>query len=124
MEIGQVELFDLGPTPYQWTRYPRAVIRGSHKNIFKTDRMRALIVIGIILLALARRGRALAILLIVPAYYLLVQSILHTEYRYILAIHYSLFVIAAVTLYCASMLIGQGSQLGYRFAARRMRARG
>jgi hypothetical protein len=101
VQVGEARLFELGPTGYGWTRAPRAIIRGIQKNIFKTDRMLSLIVIGIVLLLLARRRSELLILLAVPVYYLLAQSFFHTEYRYILAIHYFLFVIAAVTLYVA-----------------------
>jgi hypothetical protein len=61
------------------------------------------------LLALAGRTRALLMLLAVPAYYLLVQSAFHTEYRYILAIHYFLFVMAAVVFYCAGILVVRGA---------------
>lgn len=122
LNIGQAEMFEMGATPYLWTRYPRAVIRAVQKNVFKTDVMRALIIAGIVLLALARRGRVLAVLLIVPVYYLLAQSPLHTEYRYVLAIHYSLFVIAAATIYYGGLFIGQlmqwGSQLAHGKRAR------
>ena len=41
----------------------------------------------------------LAILLVVPCYYFCTQSALHTEYRYVLVIHYFLFVLAAVAIY-------------------------
>jgi hypothetical protein len=78
--------------------------------------MRTLIIIGIVLLALARRGRALALLLAVPVYYLVAQSPLHTEYRYVLALHYFLFVVAGATIYYASLSIGQGMRRGYQFA--------
>jgi hypothetical protein len=106
-EVGEARLFELGPTPYGWTRAPRAIIRGLQKNIFQTNRMLALIIIGIALLAVARRTRELLILLAVPVYYLLAQSFFHTEYRYILAIHYFLFVIAAATLYLAGKALWQ-----------------
>lgn len=109
VNVGPAEILESGPTPYLWTRYPRAAIRAIQKNLFKTNIARGLIVIGLILLAFARRGKPLAILLIVPAYFLLVQSPLHTEYRYILALHYFLFVIAAVSLYYAGLVIGQSS---------------
>jgi len=118
VNVGPAEIFESGPTPYLWTRYPRGAIRAIQKNFFKTNLTRALIVIGLILLALARRGRGLTILLIVPAYFLFVQSPLHTEYRYILALHYFLFVIAAVTLYYAGLVIGRSSRRGYVFAMR------
>ena len=76
--------------------------------------MLPLIVAGMILLGLALRGRAFVILLAVPAYYICVQSALSTEYRYILAIHYFLFIIAAVTFYCAGALITHGARLARR----------
>ncbi len=108
--LGLVELFDLGATPYQWTRLPRALVRSLQKNIFKTGVLLPLVVGGVLLLALARRRRALAVLLAVPIYYLLVQSALSTEYRYILAIHYFLFVVAGVTLGCLGLALGQASR--------------
>lgn len=106
--LGDAELFELGQTPHQWSRFVRPAVRGIERNMYRTSRMPLLIVIGIILLGAARRWRALLLLLVVPAYYLLVQSALHTEYRYILAIHYLLFIVAAVTVYFACMLIGLG----------------
>ena len=112
-EITEASLYDLGETPYQWTRYPRAIIGGLQKNLFKTGTMLPLIIAGVILLAVARRGRALVILLAVPAYYICVQSALSTEYRYILGIHYFLFVIAAVTFYCAGALVTHAARLAY-----------
>jgi hypothetical protein len=68
--------------------------------------MLPLIVAGIVLLATARRWVALLVLLAVPAYYLCVQSVFHNEYRYILAIHYLLFIMAAVSVYAGGKLIG------------------
>jgi hypothetical protein len=108
--LGQVELFDLGATPYQWTRLPRALVRDLQKSIFKTGVLLPLVVGGVLLLALGRRGRALAVLLAVPIYYLLVQSALSTEYRYILAIHYFLFVVAGVTIGCLGSALRQASR--------------
>jgi hypothetical protein len=107
VEVGQVDLFELGQTPTLWTHYPRVIVRVIQKNIFKTARLLPLIVAGIALLAIARRGRVLLILLVVPAYYLVTHAPFSTEYRYILAIHCFLFVIGAVTLYCAGVSIGQ-----------------
>jgi len=49
-------------------------------------------------LLVARRWQAALVLLTVPAYYLLLQSPLHTEYRYILPIHYFLFILGGVTI--------------------------
>lgn len=118
VKLGRADLFQLGATPYQWTHYPRSLIRGIQKNLYKTEWMWLLISIGAALLVLARRGRALLILSAVPAYYLIVHSALHTEYRYILAIHYFLFVIAAATLYIASKIVQRGATSGAQQAIR------
>jgi hypothetical protein len=67
--------------------------------------MLTLVAVGTLLLILARRKRALTILLAVPVYYLCAQSVFHTEYRYILVIHYFLFVLAAVTLYAGGVAL-------------------
>ena len=42
---------------------------------------------------------SLALLLVVPFYYFCTQSALHTEYRYVLVIHYFLFLFAAFAVY-------------------------
>jgi Dolichyl-phosphate-mannose-protein mannosyltransferase len=114
VRIGQSELFELGATPYQWTRYPRAMVRGVQKGLFKTRVMLPLVLVGAVLLCIAGRGRALVVLLAVPVYYLGVQSALSTEYRYILAIHYFLFVLSAAALYCAGAAIGSPLRGGWR----------
>jgi hypothetical protein len=107
-EIGKPELFALGQTPQQWSRLVRPGVRGIQRNLYTTTHMLPLIGIGIILFAIAGRWRALLIVLAVPAYYLCVQSAFHTEYRYILAIHYFLFVAAATTLYFAGATVWTG----------------
>lgn len=104
-ELGEAQLFEAGPTPYQWTRLPRIAVRGIQKNLFVTSRLLPIIAIGIALLALARRKKEIVLLLAVPFYYLCFQSILHTEYRYILTIHYFLFIFAAVALYFFGAMI-------------------
>jgi hypothetical protein len=60
--------------------------------------MLALILAGAVMLALSRQWRALVVVFAVPVYYLGAQSVLSTEYRYILAIHYFVFILAAVSL--------------------------
>jgi hypothetical protein len=119
--IGRAAMVDLGATEHIWTRYPRSVVRGLQKTLFTTTRMVPLIIIGVALLAIAGRGRALAGLLAVPLYYLCTQSALHTEYRYILAIHCFLFVIAAVTLGSLGIAIGQGTRWTVKRFARATR---
>ncbi|MBC8030893.1 MAG: glycosyltransferase family 39 protein [Pyrinomonadaceae bacterium] len=97
IHLGTVKLFQLGPASFVWTRYPRILIRGMQK-VFLTAVMLPLALIGVALTAMKRRWHVLAILLIVPAYYLSVQSATHTEYRYILAVYHFLFAFSAVTL--------------------------
>ena len=109
VEVGKVDLFERGNTPTIWTHYPRVIVRVLEKNIFKTVFLLPLVIAGIALLAITRRGRVLLILLVVPAYYLITHAPFSTEYRYILAIHCFLFVMGAVTLYCAGVSIGQAA---------------
>jgi hypothetical protein len=54
---------------------------------------------GVGLLVFAREWKPLLVLVAVPLYYLCFQSALHTEYRYIIAIHYFLFGLAGLSLY-------------------------
>ncbi|HWT01616.1 MAG TPA: glycosyltransferase family 39 protein [Pyrinomonadaceae bacterium] len=97
LQLGEARLYALGPASFNWTRIPRAALRLVQK-LFITAVMLPLSLFGLFLLLRARRRRALVLLLVVPAYYLAIQSALHTEYRYVLAIHHFLFILAAVTL--------------------------
>jgi len=97
VELGPVKLYELGPASYIWTRYPRLLLRGLQK-LFLTAFMLPLALIGIFLLVRAGKSRSLFILLVVPAYFVCVQSATHTEYRYVLAVHYFLFSMSAVAL--------------------------
>lgn len=117
VRLGEMRVYELGAASGVWTRYPRAAIR-SIQRLFLTAVMLPLAVFGLALLARARRSRALVLLLAVPAYFLCVQSILHTEYRYVLAVHYFLFTLAAVTLYWAGKMLRRrvGSKAGVRGA--------
>ena len=98
LDLEELTLRKAGHTPGWWTRHPRLVIRALQKNLFLSSRMLPLIGLGIVLLVIGRQWTILLVLLVVPSYYLTVQSALHTEYRYILAIHYFLLTTAAVTL--------------------------
>lgn len=98
LQIGQAELFDLGPASFLWTRYPRTLVN-MIQRLFITAVMLPLALVGILILLRRRAWASLILLLSVPAYYFCFQSLLHTEYRYVLAIHYFLFALAAVTLY-------------------------
>ncbi|HEY0431985.1 MAG TPA: glycosyltransferase family 39 protein, partial [Pyrinomonadaceae bacterium] len=68
------------------------------QKLFITAIFLPLVLLGAGLLIYERRFQLLAFLLAVPCYYFCVQSALHTEYRYVLVIHYFLFVLAAVAL--------------------------
>ena len=104
IKIAPLSFSNLGSARFLWTRYPRLVIHGIQK-LFLTAVMLPLAIIGLLLLIWQQRGRALVILSIVPLYYFLVQSIMHTEYRYVLAVDYFLFAFAGVTLcVCAGLM--------------------
>jgi hypothetical protein len=103
-EIGRVELFELGPTSYQWTRIPRFLVRNVQR-FFITAWMIPLAAFGLALLWLGKQRQTVLILFAVPLYFLLVQSPLHTERRYVMAIHYFLLILAAVTLYVVGRLL-------------------
>jgi hypothetical protein len=103
VSIGDVAFFALGPTPAPWLRAPRTAVRAVQKRLYTTDRMRALIAAGVVLLLVAGRRRAAAVLLAVPAYYLVFQSALHTEYRYTLPIHAFLLIVAGIALYVLAL---------------------
>ena len=102
-----------GDTRGLWTRQPRVLIRALQKNLFLSSIMLPLMGLGIVLLLMARRWTILLILLVVPSYYLMVQSALHTEYRYILAIHYFLLTIVAVTLSFLFFGLERGLRLAF-----------
>ncbi|MEK6337542.1 MAG: glycosyltransferase family 39 protein [Acidobacteriota bacterium] len=96
-QIGPTKLFELGPAQFLWTRYPRFMVHGVQK-IFLTAVMLPLALVGLILLAIKRQWSALIILLAVPVYFFCVQSLVHTEYRYVLAVNYFLFALVGVTV--------------------------
>jgi hypothetical protein len=98
LRLERVPLASDAPVSGGWARPPRLALLAAQK-VFITAVFLPLYALGLLLLAHARRTRALAALLAVPLYYLCVQSALHTEYRYVLAVHYFLFVAAAAGLY-------------------------
>ncbi|HST53306.1 MAG TPA: glycosyltransferase family 39 protein [Pyrinomonadaceae bacterium] len=81
-----------------WTRAPRLVVRAAQK-LFVTAIDLPLVALGLFILFRRKQTRTLALLLAVPLYFLCAQSALHTEYRYVLAVHYFLFVVASVGIY-------------------------
>lgn len=82
-----------------------ATIIGALQRLFVTAVFLPFVLAGILLLARSRRRRALALLCVVPAYYMCVQSAFHTEYRYTLALTYFTFALAAVALNAALSML-------------------
>ena len=97
LRLERTPLSSTAPVSEGLTRVPRLVVRAVQK-LFITAVFLPLYLAGLVLLLLARRTRELVALLTVPLYFLCLQSALHTEYRYVLAVHYLLFVVAAVAL--------------------------
>jgi hypothetical protein len=99
--VSTVRLDELGPAAGLWTRYLRILVRGL-QSLFLTATVLPLALAGLILLARARRLHPLFMLTLVPAYYVTVQSAVHTEYRYVLVIYHFMFALAAVSLVAAA----------------------
>jgi hypothetical protein len=95
VKLGPVTFFELGPARFLWTRYPRLLVHAIQR-LFLTAIILPLAIIGLGLLIIRRHSRALIILSVVPVYFFCVQSIVHTEYRYVLAVNYFLFALAGV----------------------------
>ena len=98
LRLERVPLAWGAPVSEGWTRPLRLAVRAAQR-LFITAVFLPLYLLGLFLLARARRWRALAAIVAVPLYYLCAQSALHTEYRYVLAVHYFLFVAAAAGIY-------------------------
>jgi len=77
------------------------------QKVFTTAWTIPFLIIGIVLLVWRKRFIELALLMAVPAYYLIVQSALHTERRYVYVIHYFFLVIVSFALCCGVKLIRQ-----------------
>jgi hypothetical protein len=95
VSVTELELYELGPSRFLWTRYPRFVIHGVQK-IFITAVMLPLAIVGLLFVIFQKKSIALVVLSIVPIYFFTVQSMVHTEYRYVLAVTYFLLAFAAV----------------------------
>jgi hypothetical protein len=79
----------------RFLQWPLRVVQ----KLFITAIFLPLVLLGAGVLVYQRQFQHLAILLAVPCYYFCTQSALHTEYRYVLVIHYFLFVLVAVAVY-------------------------
>src|SRR6185437_402318 len=87
--------YELGPARFLWTRYPRILLRAIQR-VFITAIFLPLALLGLGVNIWHKRTAALIILSVVPLYYFTVQSVFHTEYRYVLAVNYFLFAFAAM----------------------------
>ncbi len=92
--LERVPLISTQNLPAAPMRYFYLLVR-SIQRLFITAIILPLVLAGFVILVLRRQFRVLALLLAVPVYYFCVQSILHTEYRYVLTLHYFLFLMAA-----------------------------
>jgi len=104
--VGPISLFPLGPARFVWTRYPRFVIHGLQK-IFLTAVILPFAIIGLLILIFQKQSRALVVLSIVPLYFFTIQSLVHTEYRYVLAVDYFLFALVGVALWMIGRAFGR-----------------
>jgi hypothetical protein len=87
----------------------RAPVRAVQRVTKETGLLFALI--GLVILLIGSPRRAL-FLLMVPLYYLLFQSVLHTEFRYTLAIRYFFIVLAATVWTILITLVGRAVMTG------------
>jgi hypothetical protein len=108
LDVLGAKLLAIGPTGGQITRLPRVVLHFLQKALFTTSHTLVLIFAGLASCALARKWQSLILVVAVPFYYLAAQSMLHTEYRYVLGIHYFAFIGAAITL---SLAVSSCSQI-------------
>lgn len=104
LRLERTPLAGAAPVSEGFTRAPRLAVRAVQK-LFITAVFLPLYLAGLLLLIRARRTRELAALLTVLLYFLCVQSALHTEYRYVLAVHYFLFIVAATPLHYAWLAV-------------------
>ena len=89
-----IKLSELGAASGSWLRIPRTIL-SVVQRLFITAVAFPLALLGVVGLIRMRAWHAMALLIVVPAYYLIFQSVIHTEYRYILVIYHFFFVLAA-----------------------------
>ena len=106
VDIGRVQLVELGPASYLWTRYPRMLVK-TFQKLFVTSYFLPLTMLGVVLLAVHRRKVALAVILTVPLYYLSSHAPTHFEYRYILPVYFFWFILAGLALYWIGLMFLQ-----------------
>jgi ABC-type dipeptide/oligopeptide/nickel transport system permease subunit len=117
LRLERTPLASNAPASEGFMRAPGIVVRAVQR-LFITAVFVPLYLAGLVLLLRGRKRRELAALLAVPLYFLCVQSALHTEYRYVLAVQYFLFVVAAAALHRAWLAARR--ILSGRFAGRKI----
>jgi hypothetical protein len=80
------------------------------QRLFITATMLPLLFAGIFWMARRRRFGYLALLLVIPVYYMCVQSALWTEFRYVLPMYYLLFILSAAGLYWLGISLWQATR--------------
>jgi hypothetical protein len=114
VHVGAVSVYELGPARLLWTYYPRVVIH-SIQRLFVTSIILPLALLGLGIVIIGKRRDALIVFSVVPLYFFCVQSVFHTEYRYVLAINYFLFAFAAVAgCWVGNIIINKVSVVRYR----------
>lgn len=103
--FGTIELFRVGRSPASF-RAPFRRILYAAQQILGSGWLLPFALLGILMLALAKRGRELAWLLAVPCYFVLASSLTHMEHRYIMVIYYLLPILAVVPIYFLANRIG------------------
>jgi hypothetical protein len=106
LRVRSLRLIEVGPTPFAWSDSFRWAFRGLQRNVYRTPGMRLLWMIGLVALLLVGRWRLALWIAAVPLYFLIFQSLLHTEYRYIIPMHYFLFAFAAIGVYSLMQVAG------------------
>lgn len=104
LEIQKLDFYNLGSSSTAWTRPVRWIVN-LVQRLYITAVALSLAILGLIVLMIKKQWQAILILITVPLYYMCFQSILHTEYRYVIALHYFLFVMSAFFLTEAAAFI-------------------
>lgn len=108
-EVGALETFALQPATQTWTRYPRTLLRAVQK-FFLTAWLLPFVFGGAFIMWHTKQRRALVLLGALPLYYMCVQSLLWTEFRYIIAMHYPVLLLAALALHTSGAWLWQQAQ--------------
>ncbi len=96
--FGTLDMYRVDRTPASFGGPVRRTLYVA-QEILGTSWLMPFVLLGIVMLALAKRGRELAWLLVVPLYFILSSSLVHMEHRYLIVIYYVLAILAVVPIY-------------------------